>query len=311
MRSRLQEVYDAGAGSLVKQSGEAAQIESLVESASREERRRQEQVIGASASWDVVVRRLENSVKSVAEAYKEGNGMLAAASLNSLRAAEENLDAELKALMARQFGSGDEGLLGGQAPRGRNREEFSSLSRELARLRASLFQAELQRITLEAKQQGLRSVLESGGRREAYVPDDDGGEVEKLEKEVKVALGDLVDAQCQRVIGEDYREKAERGEEVIARLEGVKDILVQQAARGEVLALVGEQEKVQVEQVVKALQEVTTDCEQNARHASRWCSAASNMKEEKRDGLVGQEDPVMLRIHRLSHQRLPGPTCQR
>ena len=214
MRSRLQEVYEAGAGSLVKQSGEAAQIESLVESASREERRRQEQVIGASASWDLVVRRLENSVRSVAEAYKKGNGMLAAASLNSLRAAEENLDAELKALMARQFGSGDEGLLGGQAPRGRNREEFSSLSRELARLRASLFQAELQRITLEAKQQGLRSVLESGGRREAYVPDDDGGEVEKLEKEVKVALGDLVDAQCQRVIGEDFREKAERGEEV-------------------------------------------------------------------------------------------------
>ena len=214
MRSRLQEVYEAGAGSLVKQSGEAGQIESLVESASREERRRQEQVIGASASWDLVVRRLENSVKSVAEAYKEGNGMLAAASLNSLRAAEENLDTELKALMARQFGSGDEGLLGGKAPRGRNGEEFSSLSRELARLRASLFQAELQRITLEAKQQGLRSVLESGGRREAYVPDDDGGEVEKLEKEVKVALGDLVDAQCQRVIGEDYREKAERGEEV-------------------------------------------------------------------------------------------------
>jgi len=299
MRSRLQEVYEAGAGSLVKQSGEAAQIESLVESASREERRRQEQVIGASASWDLVVRRLENSVRSVAEAYKKGNGMLAAASLNSLRAAEENLDAELKALMARQFGSGDEGLLGGQAPRGRNREEFSSLSRELARLRASLFQAELHRITLEAKQEGLRSVLESGGRREAYIPDDDGGEVEKLEKEVKVALGDLVDAQCQRVIGEDFREKAERGEEVISWLEGVKDILVQQAARGEVLSLVGDQEKVQVEQVVKALQEVTSDCDQNARHAIRWCSAASNMKEEKRDGLVGQEDPVTLRIHRL------------
>ena len=210
MRSRLQEVYEAGAGSLVKQSGEAAQIESLVESASREERRRQEQVIGASASWDFVVRRLENSVKSVSEAYKEGNGMLAAASLNSLRSAEENLDTELKALMARQFGSGGEGLLGGQAPRGRNGEEFSSLSRELARLRASLFQAELQRITLEAKQQGLGS----GGRGESCAPDDDGGEVEKLEKEVKVALGDLVDAQCQRVIGEDYREKAERGEEV-------------------------------------------------------------------------------------------------
>ena len=40
MRSRLQEVYEAGAASLVKQSGEAGQIESLVESASREERRR-------------------------------------------------------------------------------------------------------------------------------------------------------------------------------------------------------------------------------------------------------------------------------
>ena len=38
--------------------------------------------------------------------------------------------------------------------------------------------------------------------------------MEKLEREVKIALGDLVDAQCQRVIGEDYREKAERGEEV-------------------------------------------------------------------------------------------------
>ena len=52
MRSKLQEVYDAGAGSLVKQSGEAAHIESLVESAAREERRRQEQVIGVSASWE-------------------------------------------------------------------------------------------------------------------------------------------------------------------------------------------------------------------------------------------------------------------
>jgi len=247
----------------------------------------------------LVVRRLENSVKTVSEAYKEGDGMLAAASLNNLRAAEENLDTELKALMARQFGSGDEGLSGGQAARGRNGEEFSSLSRELARLRASLFQAELQRITLEARHQGLRSMLESSGRREAFIQEDDGGEVEKLEKEVKAALGDLVDAQCQRVIGEDYREKAERGEEVIAWLEGVKDILVQQAARGEVLALVGEQEKMQVEMVVKALQEVTIDCDQNARHASMWCSAASNMKEEKRGGLVGQEDPVMLRIHRL------------
>ena len=86
---------------------------------------------------------------------------------------------------------------------------------------------------------------------------------------------------------------------MIAWLEGVKDVLVQQAARGEVLALVGEQEKVQVEKVIKALQEVTTDCDQRAKHASRWCSAASNMKEEKRDGLVGQEDPVMLRIHKL------------
>ena len=44
MRSKLQEVYEAGAGRLVKQSGEAGQIESLVESASREARRRQEQV---------------------------------------------------------------------------------------------------------------------------------------------------------------------------------------------------------------------------------------------------------------------------
>ena len=86
---------------------------------------------------------------------------------------------------------------------------------------------------------------------------------------------------------------------VIAWLEGVKDILVQQAARGEVLALVGEREMVQVDMVVKALQEVTIDSDKNARHASRWCSAASSMKEEKRDGLVGQEDPVMLRIHRL------------
>jgi len=299
MRSRLQEVYEAGAGRLVKQSGEAGQIESLVESASREARRRQEQVIGTSASWDLIVRRLENSVKAVSEAYKEGDGLLATASLNSLRSAEENLDTELKALMARQFGSGDEGLSGGQAARGRNGEEFSSLSRELARLRASLFQAELQRITLEAKLQGLKSVLESSGSREAFLQEDDGGEVEKLEKEVKVALGDLVDAQCQRVIGEDYREKAERGEEVIAWLEGVKDILVQQAARGEVLALVGEREMVQVDMVVKALQEVTIDSDKNARHASRWCSAASSMKEEKRDGLVGQEDPVMLRIHRL------------
>jgi len=299
MRSRLQEVYEAGAGRLVKQSGEAGQIESLVESASREARRRQEQVIGTSASWDLIVRRLENSVKAVSEAYKEGDGLLATASLNSLRSAEENLDTELKALMAKQFGSGDEGLSGGQAARGRNGEEFSSLSRELARLRASLFQAELQRITLEAKLQGLKSVLESSGSREAFLQEDDGGEVEKLEKEVKVALGDLVDAQCQRVIGEDYREKAERGEEVIAWLEGVKDILVQQAARGEVLALVGEREMVQVDMVVKALQEVTIDSDKNARHASRWCSAASSMKEEKRDGLVGQEDPVMLRIHRL------------
>ena len=215
MRSRLQEVYEAGAGRLVKQSGEAGQIESLVESASREARRRQEQVIGTSASWDLIVRRLENSVKAVSEAYKEGDGLLATASLNSLRSAEENLDTELKALMAKQFGSGDEGLSGGQAARGRNGEEFSSLSRELARLRASLFQAELQRITLEAKLQGLKSVLESSGSREAFLQEDDGGEVEKLEKEVKVALGDLVDAQCQRVIGEDYREKAERGEEVI------------------------------------------------------------------------------------------------
>ena len=214
MRSKLQEVYDAGAGSLVKQSGEAAHIESLVESAAREERRRQEQVIGASASWDSVVRRLGNSVNGVSEAFKEGNGMLATASLNSLSAAEEKLDIELKALMARQFGPGDDGEKGGQASRGRSGEEFSCLSRELARLRVSLFQAQFQRITLEAKRQGLASLLKTSGRREASLEEDDGGEVEKLEKEVRVALGELVDAQCQRIIGEDYREKAERGEEV-------------------------------------------------------------------------------------------------
>ena len=56
---------------------------------------------------------------------------------------------------------------------------------------------------------------------------------------------------------------------VIAWLEGVKDILVQQAARGEVLALVGEREMVQVDMVVKALQEVTIDSDKNARHASK------------------------------------------
>ena len=88
------------------------------------------------------------------------------------------------------------------------------MSKELARLRASLFQAEWQRIMLEAKQRGHSSLNKS----DTHTLDDDGGEVEKLEREVKIALGDLVDALCQRVIGEDYREKAERGEEVKVEL---------------------------------------------------------------------------------------------
>ena len=75
--------------------------------------------------------------------------------------------------------------------------------------------------------------------------------------------------------------------------------MVQQAARGELLTLVGEQERTQVEQVVQALREVTIDCDHNAKKAARWCGAAANMKVEMRDGLIGQEDPVMLRIHKL------------
>ena len=212
MRSTLQEVFEAGTAGLVRQSGEASHMEGLEESAAREERRRQEQVLGTSSSWDLAVRRLEKSVEGVSRTFKEGNGMLAVAPLTALKAAEENLDSELKALMVKQFGSEDNGEKRENSI-GRN-QDYSSLSRELARLRASLFQAEWQRIMLEAKQRGHSSLNKS----DTHTLDDDGGEVEKLEREVKIALGDLVDALCQRVIGEDYREKAERGEEVKVEL---------------------------------------------------------------------------------------------
>ena len=144
MRSKLQEVFEAGTAGLVRQSGEASHMEGLEESAAREERRRQEQVLGTSSSWDLAVRRLEKSVEGVSRTFKEGNGMLAVAPLTALKAAEENLDSELKALMVKQFGSEDNGEKRENSI-GRN-QDYSSLSRELARLRASLFQAEWQRI---------------------------------------------------------------------------------------------------------------------------------------------------------------------
>ena len=61
----------------------------MEESAAREERRRQEQVLGTSSSWDLAVRRLEKSVEGVSRTFKEGTGMLAVVPLTALKVAEE------------------------------------------------------------------------------------------------------------------------------------------------------------------------------------------------------------------------------
>jgi len=186
--------------------------------------------------------------------------------------------------------------------KGGDRSEFSTLCSEIQRLQSSFYKAELERTLLRAREEGLKAVLDYRSKGGGGVGEitHSTGEVEKLQRELELVLGELSREHCKNILIQDYKAKAKRGEVTLARLEGLRDVLLYQAARGELLRLLAEKESKEVSDLIVSLEEITQDFTAQAQAVTNFKTAVSSLKmDDDKDGLVPSDDLIMLRLHRL------------
>ena len=195
--------------------------------------------------------------------------------------------------------------------RGREQDEFDKLVVEISRLRVSLVRQQLTRMKARAEEAGLISVAkmftdqETVSRLPAAVKQVEL-EIKILEDEALQVLEQSVDLQCQKILNIEQKNKEIRNSLVIKRLEIIRDILLQQLAKREILSVLLDSEMKNVRMVEDLLKDMAGSVQTEFTKFSQFKAAMASLggrKSENDGNLIPTEDFVMQRVHKVLHSR--------
>jgi len=154
---------------------------------------------------------------------------------------------------------------------------------------------------LLATEEGLKAVINNYSKNGPDVPSVHGpGEKDRLRRELGEVLAQLARAHTNQILMQDYEAKLARGKARISWLEGIRDVLLNQAARAEVVHLLAQAELTEVAGLVMHLQDITKDFGAEAKAETNFKTAVLGLKEGLPKGdLIPPEDLLMLRVHRV------------
>jgi len=321
-KEKLEHLKERLGDQAVREQARAGQVEHLIERAEREERRKQEQVLQVNSSYNQVVQRLVTSVQKVCEVYQAAKPdqdtpvFFSSIPLDRIRTEEACLEEELKNLIDKYFckvkKDDQEGnpLLDPvclEMVKGRDQEEYELLVSEIHRLRVSFCQAEARRLSYLAEEAGLQVMVQSitsQGVTATATPRRVKPEIsepkEVLEEEMIKLVTQLGDMHCQHILASDYRTKVRRNKVVLERLESIRDILLQQVTRREILAVTLDKESKEIEMVKNLFENIIEDFKKENLNANNFKTAMRSLKPRKHEAnLISPEDTVMLGAHKL------------
>ena len=196
--------------------------------------------------------------------------------------------------------------------RGREQDEFDKLVAEISRLRVSLVRQQLTMMKARAEEAGLMSVAKMFSEQETVsrLP---AGAVKQVELEIKILedeacqiLEQSVDLQCQKIMNIEQKNKEIRNSLVIKRLENIRDVLLQQLAKKEILSVLLDSEMKNVRMVEDLLKDMTGCVQTEFTKFSQFKAAMASLggRKSENDGkLIPAEDFVMQRVHKVLHSR--------
>ena len=192
--------------------------------------------------------------------------------------------------------------------RGRNKSEFDRLMSEMERLRVVWVWQEFRRIQLTAAEAGLQAVISavSCDKPAVKVPSCQQSR-EVLKQEILASLNRAADAQCQRILNIDRVNKEARNRVTIRKLEEIRDILLQQVSKREILAVLIDNEKRKMESVEEMMKDVITIFKDESTKLTNFRGAMKGLADKKSESeanLIPAEDIVMIRVHKIlfNHQ---------
>ena len=196
--------------------------------------------------------------------------------------------------------------------RGREQDEFDKLVAEISRLRVSLVRQQLTMMKARAEEAGLMSVVKMFSDKETVSRLPAGAdkqvelEIKILEDEACQILEQSVDLQCQKIMNIEQKNKEIRNSLVIKRLENIRDVLLQQLAKKEILSVLLDSEMKNVRMVEDLFKDMTGSVQTEFTKFSQFKAAMASLggRKSENDGkLIPAEDFVMQRVHKVLHSR--------
>lgn len=190
--------------------------------------------------------------------------------------------------------------------RGRDQEQFEVLISEISRLRVSLVRQEMRRLKARSEEAGLLAVAQMLADTKAGVGavKHETEDLKKLEAEALEVLEESIELQCKKIMNIEQRNKARRNEQVIRKLENLREILLQQLAKREILAVLLDREMKEVKMVEEMYRDLIQIFKKEATKFSQFKAAMKSlggMKSESEGNLIPPEDFVMLKVHKVLH----------
>ena len=140
---------------------------------------------------------------------------------------------------------------------------------------------------------------------------------EAIEEKIVQALDELADLQCQNILNIDCVNKEARNRVTIGHLEEIRDILLQQVAKREILAVLLDRERREVAEVEASIKEVINTFREEAERLNNFKLAMRTLagkKSESEANLIPSEDIVMIQAHKILYNHglvghLPTYNC--
>jgi len=328
-RDKLSHIRENRESLLSSSQTQLTEMEHLVERVELEERRAQEMMLQLNNQYNKTVSDLVTTTNAVSRLFEsasedmENPAFAASINLEKIRAANMMLDIEIEKLMEEYFNKESENddsdpSYNHEVYRGRNQAEYETMISEMERLRVSWVSQEFERIQLAAQEDALISVLAALSNKEIPVsskdttgtlpvPDIIAESDEAIEEEIVKTLNDIAGEYCKKILNVDYINKEFRNRIVIKKLVEIKNVLIQQVAKREILAILIHEEKKEVEGVETMLKDIIKIFKDEDVQLTNFNSAMkclSGKKSESEANLISSEDVVMIHVHKIlfNHQ---------
>ena len=334
-KDKLEQVNERLGAELSRQQERFGQLDHLQDRAEIDERRSQEKMFQLNTSYNNTMKELRESVVDLSRLYEaaredmDSPHFLSSINLNKITEADAVVDQAVQELMSAYFSKvspdsftrwkvylvtvqtrHEDAEEPPEQCHGRQQEDFDQLVGEISRLRVCLVRQELRRVKALAEEAGLIAVAHMLADRNIHARLGAGAvqqteeEIKTLELEACEVLEQSLDLQCKKLLSIEQKNKERRNGLVITRLENIRDVLLQQLAKREILAVLLDKEMKETKMVEDLYKEMIETLKTESTNLSQFRAAMKSLggkKSESDSNLIPAEDSVMVKVHKVLH----------